>query len=146
MMEKHDKLDIADQMLDAAITEFLDHGRYFSALNLAAVAEELYGKAVRIGQNKNALDENIEAAQILLKEKAGGEITFKEWKQVANYYKNSIKHFDSSSESYVEIDPQNEARLAIADALINHNTLQRKDTSNVRRFNKWATEFVKQSV
>ena len=47
-IEKHDKLDIADEMLDSAITAFVEHKRFFVALNLAAVAEELYGKYVRI--------------------------------------------------------------------------------------------------
>ena len=60
-MHKHDKLEIADQMLDAAINEFLNHKRYLPALNLAAVAEELYGKYIRICHDQDALQKNIEA-------------------------------------------------------------------------------------
>lgn len=140
-MEQHDKLQIADQMLDAAINEYLEHGRYLAALNLAYVAEELYGKYVRICQQKDALQENIEAAQLIAKKQGGPQLEIKEWKKVANRYKNDIKHFDSESDRFVEIDAEDEARLAIADALSNHFKLQREETEEIKRFNAWAREY-----
>jgi hypothetical protein len=145
-METHDKLDIADQMLDAAINEFLAHGRFLAALNLAAVAEELYGKYVRICQKKDALHENIEAVQGVAKRRGGPELEIKEWKKIANQYKNSIKHFDSEADRYVEIEAEDEARLAIADALSNHSKLERKETEEVRRFAEWAQKYAAQNA
>ena len=47
-MKRYDKLHIADEMLDSAIEEFLDNRRFFAALNMAGVAQELYGKAIKI--------------------------------------------------------------------------------------------------
>lgn len=140
-METHDKLEIADQMLNAAINEFLGHGRYLVALNLAAVAEELYGKYVRICQMKDAFQENIEAVQQIAQAEGGPELEVKEWKQIANTYKNDIKHFDSETDRYVEIDSEDEARLAIVDALSNHAKLEREESDEVRRFSMWAQKY-----
>ena len=40
-MKSYDKRDVALELLDAAVSEHLDHSRHFAAYNLAAVAEEL---------------------------------------------------------------------------------------------------------
>ena len=59
----HDKLDIADEMLDGAIKAFLDSKQFFVALNLAGVAEELYGKVIRINGGMNSQSSLIELAK-----------------------------------------------------------------------------------
>lgn len=38
--------------MTAAIVEYIEHCRYFAAINLAGVAEELYGKLLRISGEK----------------------------------------------------------------------------------------------
>ncbi len=141
-MGTHDKLEIADQMLDAAINEFLNHGRFLAALNLGAVAEELYGKYVRIRKKTDALHENIEAAGRITEKQGGPELEVKEWKKIANEYKNNIKHFDSEADRFVEIEAEDEARLAIADALSNHCKLEREESAEIKNFIKWAQEYV----
>lgn len=140
----HDKLDIADEMLDAAIVQFLDQRRYFAALNLAAVAEELYGKHIRIIGLRDSQQENIETVDRIARNQGITDFTIKSWKKIATHQKNSIKHYDAEADRFIEIDPNDEARLVIFDALANHTKLDREITSIVQRFSdfaqKWAAE------
>jgi hypothetical protein len=61
---------------------------------------------VRICQNKDALQESIEAAQMLSKNQGGPEIEVNEWKKIGNAYNNNIKHFDSEVDRHVEIEAE----------------------------------------
>ena len=47
-MKQFDKQDVATELLDAAITEHLDHARHFAAYNAAAVSEELTSKLLAL--------------------------------------------------------------------------------------------------
>ncbi|WP_321528448.1 hypothetical protein [Sedimenticola selenatireducens] len=145
-METYDKLEIADQFLDAAINEFLNHGRFLAALNLAAVAEELYGKYVRILQKKDAFQENIENAKIIWQAQGEADLEIKEWKKIANVYKNNIKHFNSEADRFVDIEAEDQARLAIADAMNNREKLERIESDEIKSFTNWAQEYVAKNV
>jgi hypothetical protein len=136
-MTKTDKLDIADELLEASISEFFDHENFFAAFNLAGVAEELYGKYIRILGQEDVQMETIVAAEKLSTSRGAPSQATKEWKKTANYQKNSVKHFDIESERYVDIDAKDEARLMIADALNNHDRLGREQTSATARFNSF---------
>lgn len=130
-MNRIDKLDIADEMLDAAINEFIKHQRFIVAINLAAVAEELYGKYIRI---TGGLDTQLETINAVVKMTKNPDMKTRDWKNIANHLKNSIKHFDSEKDRYIEIDSENEARLMIADALSNRDKLNRQDSEEVAAF------------
>jgi hypothetical protein len=145
-MPRIDKLSIADELIEAAIEEFIDQKRYFSAFNLAGVAEELYGKYVRINGGQDVQMETIQVAGKLGKLQYGLEFEIKEWKKTANYLKNSVKHFDSESDRYLEIDTTNEARLMIGDALSNHAKLERDVTPTIQRFYDFGREWVSSHV
>ena len=134
----HDKLDISDEMIEAAIIEFLDHRRYFAALNLAGVAEELYGICARINGKKNSQDGLIELAQALAKNNKHEKLSVKGWKKVANYSKNAIKHLEDESDIKIELDSFDEARAMIGSALSNHTLLSRKMTPTIQRFYEFA--------
>ena len=146
MNAKVDKLEIADEMLEPAIVEFLDHGRYFSSFNLAGVAEELYGKYVRVVGLRDSQHDNIEAASKVARMQGGPELTVKDWKKIATTHKNAVKHLDSESDRYVEIDAEDEARLMIADALSNHNKLNRLVTPTIQRYNGFGREWVQSNA
>jgi hypothetical protein len=130
-MNRIDKLDIADEMLDAAINEFINHQRFIAAINLAGVAEELYGKFIRI---TGRLDTQLETINAVKKMTTNPSMNTKAWKLIANQFKNSIKHFDSEKDRYIEIDSEYEARLMIADALSNRENLNRPDSKEVLAF------------
>lgn len=137
-MNRIDKLDIADEMLDAAINEFINHQRFIAAINLAGVAEELYGKYIRI---TGRLDTQLETINAVKKMTKNPSMSTKDWKNIANYLKNSIKHFDSEKDRYIEIDSENEARLMIADALSNREKLNRPDSKEVLDFYEYGRNY-----
>ena len=139
-MKISDKLEIADEMLEAAVIEYLDNHRYFVALNLACVAEELYGKYANITTGSNAMQVNIRAANEFAALDGVTDISIKEWKKIAGQSKNSIKHFDTESDRYIEIDAEDESRLAIADALSNHSILNRAVTHTLQRLYDFGRE------
>ena len=131
-MSKTDKLEIVDQMLESAIEEYIDKERYFSAFNLAGVAEELYGKFIRINGGKDAQTSTIEAVARI--NKIRGWLPVKEWKKIANRPKNSVKHFDNNEDRFIEIEIKVEACLMLGEALSNHTELDRKVTPIIQRF------------
>lgn len=131
---KHDKLDIADEMLEGAITAFLDSKQLFVALNLAGVAEELYGKVIRINGGMNSQSSLIELAKTIATRSGVGELTDRDFFQISVEYKNGIKHLDTEEQRFIEIDIEDEARATIGCALTNHNLLGRQFTPTIQRF------------
>jgi hypothetical protein len=145
----HDKLNIADKMLDGAIRAFLDSKQFFVALNLAGVAEELYGKAIRLSGGMNSQSSLIELAKSIARLDGDGELKDSDLFKVSVMHKNGIKHFDTEEQRYIEIDVEDEARSAIGCALTNHTQLDRQFTPNVQRFYEfgrtWSQDFVKRT-
>lgn len=131
---KVDKLLIADEMLDAAIEEFLDNRRYFVALNAAGVAAELYAKAVRLNGKNESQREVLDSAIELMKKWELPEPTLKEMRDIANHLKNGVKHFDSINDRYIEIDAEEEAMYMIAETMTNKEKLGRAHTNAMSRF------------
>jgi len=134
MQANHDKLDIADEMLDAAIAAFLDSKQFFVALNLAGVAEELYGKVIRINGGVNSQSSLIELAKAIARHDDGVEMTDKELFNVSCMHKNDIKHLDTEEQRFIELDVEDEARATIGCALTNHTLLDRQFTPTIQRF------------
>ena len=143
-MEPTDKLLIADEMLDASIVEFLDHKRYFASLNLAGVAEEIYGNFVKFTGKPNIQRDNIGIDRTISSLEGTPELTDKEWWKIATCDKNAIKHIDSIEDQFVIIDAQQSSRFMIEDALSNHIKLNRERTPTIQRFyefdGQWAAQ------
>jgi hypothetical protein len=133
-MEPTDKLVIADEMLDAAIVEFLDHKRYFASLNLAGVAEEIYGNFLKFISQSNIKLDDLNNDRAISKIEGGPELTDKEWWENITYEKNKIKHLDSIEDQYITIVAEQSSRLMIDNALSNHIKLHRKMTPTIHRF------------
>ena len=144
-METIDKLHIADEMLDAAIAEFLDYERYFASFNLAGVAEEIYGNFAKFCGQSNILKETIDLARFIGNSDGGPELSNKEWRDIAIFDKNKIKHLDSLEDQYVTVDPRESARLMIADAISNHIKLKRDFSANMHRFYDFAYQWAKRN-
>jgi hypothetical protein len=138
-LEKFDKLIIADEMLESAIEEFLDKRRFFAALNLAGVAQEIYGKQIRIMGRVDTMSRvAIDSHSIYIKDNTK-EAKLKEFKDISTNTKNSIKHFDSENDRFLELDPIKEARLMIAVAIYDKAVLNRAILPMEDRFKEFAT-------
>ena len=145
----HDKLDIADEMLDGAIKAFLDSKQFFVAFNLASVAEELYGKLIRLNGGMNSQNSLIDLAKAIARIDGNVELTDSDLFKVSVMHKNGIKHLDTEEQRFIEIDVEDEARSAIGCALTNHTLLERQFTPTVQRFYEfgraWSQEAVRSS-
>lgn len=134
MHRTYDKLNIADEMLDGAIRAFLDSQQFFVSLNLAGVAEELYGKVIRISGGMNSQKSLIELAKAIAYLDGNSELKDSDLFKASVMHKNGIKYLDTEEQRYMEIDIEDEARSAIGCALTNHTKLARPFTPNVQRF------------
>ncbi len=136
MISTYNKLDIADEMLDAAITAFLDTKHYFVAINLAGVAEDLYGGFIEASGGKHAKNELIKLAVDIVSVEGSETVSHKELQKVANHSKNHVKHLNSlePEQLSIELDAEDEARAAIGIAIDNHDKLRRQPSQTVLRF------------
>src|SRR5690606_35235377 len=101
-MEKFDKLDIADEMLESAIEAYWDAQKYFPALHLAGAAQEIYGKWLRINGGQDFSSMMLDHAGKIFEEPIDRKAIKKEDKRP----KNSIKHMDSELDRFARLNPQ----------------------------------------
>ncbi len=66
-MSKYPKLNIALEYLEAAIEERELRQRYFAAMNLAGVAEELLGKLIRANGDVDQMTEAVNRLNVIQK-------------------------------------------------------------------------------
>ena len=100
-MIEYPKLQIAVEYLEAAIEERELHQRYFAAMNLAGVAEEILGKVIRTNGGVDQLTKTVN----LLSTIQDGAWELLGWdkldkrrlKKLLVSTKNSIKHMDTES-------------------------------------------------
>ena len=136
MISRYNKLDIADEMLDAAISAFFDTKQYFVAINLAGVAEDLFGGFVEANGGKHGKNELIKLASEIAAMEHSGSLSHADWMKIANHNKNHIKHLNSlePEQLFVDLDAEDEARAAIGMAIANHDKLNRVPSQAVQRF------------
>ena len=131
-MEKFDKLDIADEMLESAIESYLDGQKYFSALHLAGAAQEIYGKWIRINGGKDHTTTMLD----LYESSSSEVIDRKKVKNEDKRPKNTIKHFDNKDDRYALLSPNLDSFMLISEAVTEYMKLKRPETINIKRFNK----------
>lgn len=139
-MIEYSKSDIALEYLDAAIEERELHQRYFAAMNLAGVAEELFGKLVRVAGKQDRLTnavEDLSYIQEMLWAKMGwAKQSSKDLKKLLVSPKNSIKHMDSGADSNAKLHfvVEDESKWMIQSAIRNMDALGVERSETVRRF------------
>ena len=135
-MNTYLKTDIAVEMLDAAIVEYIDHQRYFAAYNLAGVADELLGKVVRLEGKTDALTNSVELNKVVMGAIGMSPRPDKELKKLINTQKNSIKHMDSEQDREVQANMPDDARRMIGRALRNYHALRLGSRDTIQRFDE----------
>ncbi len=150
---EHNRLKLASEQLNMAITLFLEGISYVSALTLAGAAEEVFGKALSSqleGNNTNFLDWSFEAAKPLCEwlyrretlEGSRPKGHKKYFIDSMNYAKNSAKHFHNNAGSIVTIDLKDEAMSMITRALYNSDMLGLTKQKECESFDRWYYENV----
>jgi hypothetical protein len=133
-MKRVDKRDVAMQLLDAAITEYLDYARHFAAYNLAAVSEELTSKLLGLSGQCDATSLKMGALKAMtdvLHQTTPGHRVW--WRELFRL-KNTIKHMDGEENRFFEANIDASARQKIGDAIGNAGRLGIAKSPQVRRF------------
>ena len=122
MSTETEKLVIAIEYLDTAATLWIHKINYFSAMHLAAAAEEIAGKACRIA-NINSHYDDLRSKVLNTLKAVGIKHTEKQIKDAYFGAKNSVKHMDSRNDTLVDIDPRKESAEYIVSAYRNFEKL-----------------------
>ena len=104
---EYSKLTIALEYLEAAIEEYEIHQRYFAAMNLAGVSEELLGKLIRVNGKEDQLTKTVNLLSELQEKLSDlvdlGFTNKKELKKLLGSSKNGIKHMDSVNDTKAQL-------------------------------------------
>ena len=122
MNVKTEKLSIALEYLETASILWVHEINYYSAMHLAAAAEEISGKACRIERKKSNYDE-LRGKVIKMLSAVGIDHTENDIKNAFYGAKNSIKHMDNESDRLVDLDSKNESATYIVSAFRNFEKL-----------------------
>ncbi len=147
-MSKYPKLNIALEYLEAAIEERELRQRYFAAMNLAGVAEELLGKLIRANGDVDQMTEAVNRLNVIQKvgvEQLGWKkLSEKELRKLLVRPKNSIKHMDSVASEYsaeLFFEVEDESKWLIQSAIRNLDILNIDYSNVVKEFvNKHAAD------
>lgn len=137
---EYSKLTVALEYLEAAIEEREIHQRYFAAMNLAGVAEELLGKMIRVTGKTDQLTTVVNlVSKIQENVKDHFNLGFenkKELKKILGSSKNSIKHMDSENDSNAKLffKVEDESIWQIRAAIRNLNILEIPQSVAVSKF------------
>jgi len=127
----YSKLDIAREHLDAAIEFFLAGNHFFSAIHLAAAAEELFGAHLPNSRRISTLAWKAEKG---LKSKLGHTASDREARKSVNEWKNEVKHMNDDTSPTLKIDPVFAAEYHIEQALINFYKLGLQKSAAIWKF------------
>ena len=139
-MIEYSKIKIALEYIEAAIEERELHHRYFAAMNLAAVTEELLGKIIRVAgktdQFTQAVDTLTEVQKFTSKHLGWPEQSRKDLKKILGSTKNSIKHMDSIFDQNAKLyfNVEDESKWLIQAAIRNLDILKIYHSVTVKTF------------
>lgn len=145
-MVKYPKLQIALEHLEAAIEERELHQRYFAAMNLAGVAEELLGKIIRSNSGVDQLTKTVDTLDFIQSKvsvQLGWEqLSKKDLKKLLGSTKNDIKHMNNASDLNAQLffEVEDESKWLIQAAIRNLDILEIYHSEAVKGFvKKYAT-------
>jgi hypothetical protein len=139
----YNKIDIAVDQLEQALSLFLSGESYASSLTLAGAAEEILGKAAEIEGIENSLRElhrkyNDPNLVWINPPKTWSEFTTK-GKNVA---RNAVKHLSDESDLTFVCDLEDEALWMLVRAIDNYNRVGFNPTPRIKQFDDWFYENV----
>jgi hypothetical protein len=133
-MKRFDKRDVATELLDAAITEHLDHARHFAAYNLAAVSEELTSTLLRLCGRRDSTSLKIGALKAVTQALQQTKPDHRTWWRELFRLKNTIKHMYGRADRFFDTNIDDGARRKIGDAIGNLERLGIAKSWQVQKF------------
>lgn len=141
--KRYNKIDIAVDQLDQALSLFLSDECYASSLTLAGAAEEILGKAAKINGIECSLEDlyrnyNDPHLVWINPRQTWSEFTTR-GKNVA---RNAVKHLSDRNDLTFVSDLKDEALWMLVRAIDNYYRLGFDTTPRMREFDEWFYENV----
>ena len=133
-LKKYEKIGIARLLLEKALSVYEEGDNYFAALHLAGASEEILGKYLNAKGLKTSLESEKEAFILINKKLFNREISGKEAISFLNKTKNAIKHMDDKNDTFVVMDPKEDAEAMLDRALTNWWRLEQVFTTSMEKF------------
>jgi len=139
--ETHNKVDLAIEQLETALSLFLEGKSYVSALTLAGAAEEILGMVAKINRIENSLQEsyrhyNDPRLVWLNRPNTWNEFT----RKGKNKVRNAVKHLSDANDLTFEADIKDEAVWMLGRAIENYQRLGFGPTELMNKFEEWFYE------
>ena len=133
-LKEYEKIDIASQMLETALSLFLEEKDYFSVLQIAGACDEILGKYLKLKEIDTSLETETAALISIKKNLNGIHSTVKDTRNFLNQFKNAIKHMDDRAETTVIMDPEFEAETMLDRAIVNWWRLGKRHSPLMEKF------------
>ena len=134
-LEKHNKFDLAENQLEAAIGLFVSGGDRFSVITLAGAADVVLCQLVLNEEKENFTQISLKSER----ERNDTTGTIQSHGKEINdlFYINHLKHMAKDEDGYLELDPEECAVGAILKALANYVIIGSRDKYFVKAFMAW---------
>jgi hypothetical protein len=137
--QKYNRLALALEQLDVALSLFLDRQSYACAITLAGAAEEVFGKEVSRRGHESVLDWEFGEMAVLHKWMHGKELPRKTFVAEKNLVRNALKHLNESDTIDVVADLRAAACWMLVRACENAKNLELR-VARFEEFNEWFYE------
>jgi hypothetical protein len=140
MAEKtYERLTLAKEQLDVALSLFLDHQSYASAITLAGAAEEIFGEALSLRGEQNVLDWSFANTISFHKTFHVMKPEKKEYIDKENLARNALKHLQEDKGPTITVDIEKAACWMLVRTLENAKRLGLEISRNLD-FDNWFYE------
>jgi hypothetical protein len=116
---EYNRIDIAVGQIHAAISHHMEK-EYFNAIPLAAAAEEVLGKMAEARGHPTTLADITQHLSQTHGETLGFTDEKTIQKEILNWPKNRLKHFDSDESVNLRLDPEHESMSMVIRAIGNY--------------------------
>ncbi len=137
----HNKVNLAIEQLETALSLFLAERSYVSVLTLAGAAEEILGMALKINGIENSLQESY---RVYCDPDFSWLNPSKTWAEYTthgkNRVRNAIKHLSTSDDLSFDADIEDEALWMLVRTVGNYSRLGFTPTKLMHEFDGWFYE------
>ncbi|PCE30373.1 hypothetical protein [Burkholderia ubonensis] len=117
------RVDLAREQLETALTLFLDHARYASAITLAGTAERVLGQALRHRGDAAVIDGHFDQIALVHALLHGKPLPKGAFVDAQNRVYNALRHFDATDAPSFDADLQEAACWMLVRACDNAHRL-----------------------
>ena len=140
--QTYNRIDLAVEQLDVALSLFLEKQSVVSALTLAGAAEEILGKVLSHNGQQNSLEWKYEAVEPTHTMLHQIPLSKADFIRDENRARNAAKHMACASEPSVTVDLEDAALWMIVRACDNSDRLGLPRTTRMLEFENWFYEHV----